>query len=383
MHLKTAVLVVGVSALTTGVVTGWVLSGRPAMTAPAAIDQAQSPAARSSAALLPAGLPNLSAVAEAALKVSANIASTNVVRAPDDFFSFFDGGGPRLQQSQSLGSGVLVSREGYVLTNTHVIGTAGAQVRVTLSDGRERAGKLVGIDDISDLAVVQVESPDVALLPWGDSSKLRVAEWVMAIGNPFQLSGTVTLGIVSTVNRSAAQVRSEFSDFIQTDAAINPGNSGGALVNARGELVGINTMIYSSSGGYQGIGFAIPSNTARQIMDELIKNGSVRWGSLGAGRTVRWYELDRATARENDLGDVEGLLVYQIMQQSPLYAAGLRQRDIVVRFNGQPVTTLEELNRLVVRAQPGTRVPLEVVRGGRRVPIDVTIRERQQQAPRR
>jgi S1-C subfamily serine protease len=379
MQLKTAIAVVGVSALTTGVVTGWVLSGRPTMTAPSVTEQAQ-PAGRSSGLPPAAALPDLSTVAEAALKVSANITSTTVSGPRDDFFSQFFGGGVRFQQPPTLGSGVLVSREGYVLTNTHVIGNAGAQVRVTLDDGREREGRLIGIDDVSDLAVVQVETSNVAPLPWGDSSKLRVAEWVMAVGNPFQLSGTVTLGIVSNVNRSAAQVGSEYSDFIQTDAAINPGNSGGALVNARGELVGINTMIYSSSGGYQGIGFAIPSNTAREIMNELIKNGVVRWGSLGAGRTVQWYEIDRTTARQNDLGDVEGLLVRQMLRESPLYTAGLRPRDIVVRFNGQPVTTLEQLNRLVIRAKPGSRVPMEVVRDGRPITIDVPIRERRQLA---
>ncbi len=381
MRVRTAILIVGISALTTGVVTGWVLAGRPAATAPAAVESPQAQGAPARASVPASGLPDLSAVAAAALDVSVNIASTNVVRAPDDFFSQFFGG-PRFRRVPSSGSGVLVSTEGFVLTNTHVIGSRNAQVRVTLSDGRERDAKLVGIDDVSDLAVVQVDAPKVALLPWGDSQKLRVAEWVLAVGNPFQLSGTVTLGIVSNVNRSAAQVGSEFSNFIQTDAAINPGNSGGALVNARGELIGINTMIYSSSGGYQGIGFAIPSNTAREIMEELIKNGSVRWGSLGSGRTVQWYELDRATARRNGFGDVQGILVYDILQQSPLYAAGLRADDVVVGFNGQPVATMEELNRLVVRARPNTRVPMEVLRGGRRLTINVPIVDRSQLAGR-
>jgi S1-C subfamily serine protease len=266
---------------------------------------------------------------------------------------------------------VLVSPEGYVLTNTHVIRDARADVRVTLSDGQERQGKLIGIDQLSDLAVVQVQAPAIALLPWGDSSKLRVAEWVMAVGNPFQLSGTVTLGIVSTVNRSGAQVGSEYADFIQTDAAINPGNSGGALVNARGELVGINTMIYSVSGGFQGIGFAIPSNTARDIMRELVANGSVRWGSIGG--YVRFIELDRQEAREYGLGDVEGLAVYQIAQQSNLYKAGVRPGDVIVDFNGQPLKTLDELNRLVVRAPVGSRVPMTVVRNGRRMAVNVPV----------
>ena len=356
--------------MTIGVAGGWLLSGAPAQTAPPPAIDAQRSATTVPAAL-PAGLPDLSAVAEAALKVSANIASTSIVRAPNDFFSQFFGGGPRMQEAPSLGSGVLVSPEGYVLTNTHVIGDARADVRVTLSDGQERQGKLIGIDRVSDLAVVQVQAPAIALLPWGDSSRLRVAEWVMAVGNPYQLSGTVTLGIVSTVNRSGAQVGSQYADFIQTDAAINPGNSGGALVNSRGELVGINTMIYSVSGGYQGIGFAIPSNTARDIMRELVANGSVRWGSIGGD--VRFIELDRRAAREYGLGDVEGLAVYRIAQRSNLYEAGLRPGDVIVAFNDQPLKTLEELNRLVIRAPVNSKVPMTVVRNDRRMTINVPV----------
>jgi S1-C subfamily serine protease len=370
MTRKAATVLVMVTVLAAGVAMGWVLSGRPAMTAPSAVEQA--PAGRAGA-IGAAGLPDLSAVAEAALKVSVNIASTRTVRAPNDFFSQFFGGGPAFQQTPSLGSGVLVSSEGYVLTNTHVIGTEGAQVRVTI-DGQEREGKLIGVDEVSDLAVVQVEAPPVPLLPWGDSSRLRIAEWVMAVGNPYQLSGTVTLGIVSA-KREAAQVGSEYSDFIQTDAAINPGNSGGALVNSRGELVGINTLIVSSSGGYQGLGFAIPSNTAQDIMRELIKNGEVRWGSIGGG--VRWVQLDRRTAKQNGLGDVEGLLVFQMRTQSHLYREGLRPGDIVVRFNNQPVVALDDLNRLAVRAPVGSRAALEVIRNGRQTTINVPIIQRQ------
>jgi S1-C subfamily serine protease len=377
MSSRFAALVVGVTALIAGLAGGWFLAGQPALTAPpeAQVQPAPSPTPAAITAL-----PDLSAVAEAALKVSANIATTTLVRAPDDFFSQFFGGGPRLQQSQSLGSGVLVSADGYVLTNTHVIGDERATVRVPLSDGQERPGKVIGVDDVSDLAVVQVAAPpDVPLLPWGDSLRLRVAEWVMAVGNPFQLSGTVTLGIVSTVNRPGAQVGSEYSDFIQTDAAINPGNSGGALVNSRGELVGINTMIYSSSGGYQGIGFAIPTNTARDIMSELIEHGAVRWGSIGGG--VRWYQLDRRTARANGYGEVEGLLVYQMLRDSSLYREGIRPGDVVVRFNGEPVLTVEDLNRMVIRAPVGSRAPLEIIREARRLTINVPIVERQPRGP--
>jgi S1-C subfamily serine protease len=364
---------------TIGFLGGMVVWGRvkttpadaPVVVEPAAATTQAPPPARSSVLPMPqGGLPDLSSVAEMALKAAANISSTRLVRTRMPWpYSLFDDQG--VEPSQSLGSGVVVTSDGYVLTNNHVIGGAGADVRVTLSDGRERPGRVVGIDDVSDLAVVKVDATGLQTLPWGDSTRLRVAEWVLAIGNPFQLSGTVTLGIVSTVKRSAAQVGSEYADFIQTDAAINPGNSGGPLVNARGELVGINSMIYSESGGNQGIGFAIPSNTAHKIMDELIKNGSVRWGSLGGG--FRLYELDRATARANGLGDVQGLYVSRMSPQASLYRAGIRPGDIITSFNGENVTSVDQLNRLTVVAPVGSRVKLQIVRDDRRVSVDVPI----------
>src|SRR5207237_7127653 len=169
---------------------------------------------------------------------------------------------------------------GYVLTNNHVIGDTRAEVSVTMPDKRELRAKIVGVDEATDIAVLKIGATSLPVLPWGDSSKLKVAEWVLAIGNPFQLNQTVTLGIVSATGRSLEGRLATYEDFIQTDAAINPGNSGGALVNARGELVGINTAIYSESGGYSGIGFAIPSNLARRVMDDLIKYGQVRRGTI-------------------------------------------------------------------------------------------------------
>jgi hypothetical protein len=178
--------------------------------------------------------------------------------------------------AQSLGSGVIVSADGYVLTNSHVINEGRGEVTVTLPDRREVPAEIIGVDEATDLAVLKIAERNLPTLPWGDSSQLRVAEWVLAIGNPFQLNQTVTLGIVSATGRSLGGRVASYEDFIQTDAAINPGNSGGALINARGELVGINTAIYSESGGYQGIGFAVPSNVARHVMQELIKHGEVR-----------------------------------------------------------------------------------------------------------
>ena len=206
--------------------------------------------------------------------------------ASDPFFRYFFGDdeelfGSRSRRSLSLGSGVIVSPDGYIVTNNHVIGDNVREVSAVLPDKREVRGKLVGTDPMTDLAVVKIGATGLPVVPWGDSSKLKVGEWVLAIGNPFQLSQTVTLGIVSAVGRANVGV-ADYEDFIQTDAAINPGNSGGALIDAQGELVGINTAIYSQSGGYQGVGFAVPSNLARRVMDELVKYREVQRGSIGA-----------------------------------------------------------------------------------------------------
>jgi S1-C subfamily serine protease len=376
-------------ALAAGFMGGLVVSGRLSLTSPSIADApaplatpapvaAQQTATRGAALATLAPGANLSDIAEAALRASANISSTTIVEM-DPFMQFWSGN--RVQQSQSVGSGVVVSPDGYVLTNKHVIGNAGADIRVTLpGDSKERPARLIGIDEVSDLAVVKVSAPTkLETLPWGESSKLRVAEIVLAIGNPFQLSGTVTMGIVSSVKRTGAEVGS-YQDFIQTDAAINPGNSGGALVNARGELVGINTMIYSETGGYQGIGFAIPSDLARRIMTELIEHGAVTWGSIG---DIVWFTIDRDIAARNDL-DVTGAYVRSISSASPAYRAGLEPGDIVTTLNGQHITDADQIDRVVVRQKVGSTIALGVrKRNGRRVTIDVPIVARQSQTFRR
>jgi S1-C subfamily serine protease len=364
-------------ALAGGFVAGLAVAGRVSTKAdsPAAPVQvaAPRPVARPATAAAAASLTGLSDIAEAALRVSANISSTTIVEM-DPFMQFWYGN--RVQESQSLGSGVVVSADGYVLTNTHVIGNAGAEIRVTLQDGRERPAKLIGIDEVSDLAVVKVDAKGLETMPWGDSSKLRVAELVLAVGNPFQLSGTVTLGIVSTVSRSGEQVGS-YQDFIQTDAAINPGNSGGALVNARGEVVGINTMIYSKTGGYQGIGFAIPSNSARKIMTELIRNGTVTWGSIG---DISWLAIDRATASRYNLA-VTGAYVRNISRLSSAYRAGLEPGDIVVSVDGARVSSVEQIDRAVVLKKVGSTIRLGVHKqDGRDVTLNVSIVARASQS---
>jgi S1-C subfamily serine protease len=311
-------------------------------------------------------LPDLSAVAERALKSAANITSTQIVRN-DPWTQMLTR--QLARRSQSLGSGVVVDPSGIVLTNTHVVGLdPRAEVSVSLDDGRARPGRILGVDQLSDLAVIKIEGQGLQALPWADSSQLRVAEWVLAIGNPYQLSGTVTLGIVSTVNRSAAEIGG-VSDFIQTDAAINPGNSGGALINQRGELVGINTMIFSQTGGYQGIGFAIPANTARRVMTELVQHGEVRWGSIGAMEVL---EVSLERARREGI-DSAGVVIYAIDPASSAARGGLREGDLIVAVEGRPVTTLAQLQREIATARIGSAVRIDVFRGDRRTTVTVSV----------
>jgi S1-C subfamily serine protease len=388
--------VFGLSLLLAGFLSGLVLSGRLSLsglsdaaaspTAPAAEGAAAAPPQATGSAVAPAALPqnlpNLSDVAEAALRVSANIQSTITRRVRDPFWELFTGRN-LVQRLPSLGSGVVVSSDGYILTNTHVIGNAGAEIRVTLHDGEERSGRVVGIDELSDIGVIKVEADGLPTIPWGDSSKLRVAEWVLAIGNPFQLSGTVTLGIVSTqVPRSGDQMGAVES-FIQTDAAINPGNSGGALINQRGELVGINTMIYSETGGYQGIGFAIPSNRARQIMTELVENGAVRWGSIGMENIDAVLVTNPAVARRYQLPGT-GVFVRALSTDSSVYRAGLRPGDVIRSINGQTITSSDQIERVVIRQRVGSTIELGVLKeDGREVTLRVPVVARESDAARR
>jgi serine protease Do len=265
---------------------------------------------------------------------------------------------------------VVVSNDGYILTNNHVVGNERAEVTVVLPDKRELRAKIIGVDEATDIALLKIPASNLPALPWGDSSKLRVAEWVLAIGNPFQLSQTVTLGIVSATGRRLEGRVAEYEDFIQTDAAINPGNSGGALVNARGELVGINTAIYSESGGYQGIGFAVPSNLARHVMDDLIKYGEVQRGTI-SGITLQ--PLTSYYAEQLGAPNTRGALVVRMDQRSEAYGAGMRPGDIIVSFNGATIEDASQFVRMLSDAKIGSTVTLGLFREGKtfsaRVPL--------------
>jgi serine protease Do len=229
--------------------------------------------------------------------------------------------------------------------------------------------KIVGVDPWTDVALVKVDASNLPVVPWGDSSKLRVAEWVLAIGNPFQLNQTVTLGIISAVGRANVGIAT-YEDFIQTDAAINPGNSGGGLINARGELVGINTAIYSQSGGYQGIGFAVPSNLARRVMNDLIQFGEVRRGSIG------YLEVAPVSTREAEqfgLPSPRGALVSRMARNSAAYEAGIRPGDVIVSFGGQAVQDASHFLRLLADAKIGSTVRLELIRDGQTRDVQVAV----------
>lgn len=278
-------------------------------------------------------------------------------------------GEPRGRRGGGQGSGVIVSAEGYILTNNHVIENA-REVTVTLPDKREFKGRIVGTDPKSDLAVVKIDGQNLPTVAWGDASKLQVGEYVLAVGNPFGLNSTVTLGIVSALGRGRMGI-TQYEDFIQTDAAINPGNSGGALVNTKGELVGINTAIFSQTGGYQGVGFAVPTSMSRPIYESLVKNGKVIRGYLGIGI----QDLNQDLARSFGIADGKGALVSDVKDNSPADQAGLKQGDVVTAYQGSLVEDAVALQRMVTRTAVGTKVPVKVIRDGREKELTITIGE--------
>ncbi|SCZ52323.1 serine protease Do [Thiohalomonas denitrificans] len=290
----------------------------------------------------------------------------------DPFFRhFFDvPEQPRERYTQSLGSGVIIDAEnGYVVTNHHVIARA-VEIAVNLQDGRTLQAELVGSDPDSDLAVLRVEQDGLTALPFADSDQLRVGDFVVAIGNPFGLGQTVTSGMVSALSRSGLGIEG-YEDFIQTDASINPGNSGGALVNLRGELVGINTAILSQSGGNIGIGFAIPINMAREITEQLVEYGEVRRGHLGAQAQDLTPELAQAFGLENRPGAV----VTRVAPDSPAAKAGLQAGDVLVAVNGRPVRSATDVRNAIGLLRIDQRVNLKVVRNGETRTLEAVIRE--------
>lgn len=276
---------------------------------------------------------------------------------------------PKERKERGLGSGVIISADGYIVTNNHVIEKA-QEIKVLLSNKRDYKAKLIGADPKTDIAVIKIDAKDLPALSWGDSGKLKVGEIVFAVGNPFGLNQTVTMGGISAVGRANVGI-ADYEDFIQTDAAINPGNSGGALVNARGELIGINTAIVSRSGGYQGIGFAVPSNMARQVIDSLIKHKKVVRGWLG----VSIQEVTSDLAEEFGVKDLKGALVSGVMKESPAEKAGIKQGDVILQYNGRIVEDTGHLRNMVSQTAVGTKIKVRLLRQKKEIETEVAVGE--------
>ena len=379
----------------TGLIAGIVLSGtaenrEEVLAGPSAEPVVAPPAAPQTGPATAIAGPDFTRVAEQTVKAVTNISSIQVGRrrqaspfSNDPFFQYFFGdqgemfGQPRAESS--LGSGVVISADGYVVTNNHVVGEGETEVTVTVGDYRDVRAKIVGVDSWTDLALLKIEVTGLPVIPYGDSSKLKVAEWVMAVGSPFSLNQTVTLGVVSALGRANVGI-AQYEDFIQTDAAINPGNSGGALINSRAELVGINTAIFSQSGGYQGIGFAVPSNLVRRVVGDLMKFGRVRRGSIGY---VDVMPLTSRLADELRAPKSDGIVVNQMRRDSAAFKAGLQPGDIIVALNGQAIADPSQFVRLIADSTIGATVRVEVLREGQRSTLRIPIEAQQERPARR
>ena len=318
-------------------------------------------------------LPATNSFSAAARAASPAVVSINTSKAAeagspnaDPWFRFFFGEQGKAQPQAGLGSGVIVSPAGYILTNNHVIEEAD-QIEVILNDGRKSAAQVIGTDPETDLAILKVDLKELPVITLGDSDALSIGDQVLAIGNPFGVGQTVTSGIVSALGRTQLGINT-FENFIQTDAAINPGNSGGALVDINGHLMGINTAIYSRSGGSMGIGFAIPTSTARSVLDAIVRDGQVTRGWIG----VEPQDLTPELAESFGLASGTGVIITGVLQNGPAAQAGIRPGDVIVGVAGRNVTNVAQLLSAVASLQPGTPATLDVVRKDGKSSVDIT-----------
>jgi serine protease Do len=296
------------------------------------------------------------------------------------YFEDFLGQMPEREYKQrGLGSGVIIDPRGYILTNQHVIDEAD-KITVTLSDGRSFKGAIKGQDARSDIAIIQIEAPNLPVAPLGDSDNLKIGQWAVAIGNPFAFAmqnpePTVTTGVISALHRALGRTfgtDKDYNDLIQTDAAINPGNSGGPLVNLKGEVIGINVAIFSTSGGYQGVGFAIPINNAKKIIAKLIEGKKISYGWFG----VTVQDLNDELAKYFGLPDKSGTLVISVLEDSPAAKAGIRASDIIKRFDNKPINNVRELLNAVGKAEVGRKVKAAIIRDKKEIILEVVIGQR-------
>ncbi len=321
----------------------------------------------------------LSGAAKKAMPAVVNIFTSTVIKNPvspfadDPRFRFFfgDQGDTEPQSSSSLGSGVIVSADGYILTNHHVV-EAADEIEVALADGRKAKAHVIGSDPETDLAVIKIELPgNLPAITFGHPEQAHVGDMVLAIGNPFGVGETVTMGIISALKRDHLGLNT-FESFIQTDAAINPGNSGGALVDVNGNLIGINSAIYSPNGGSLGIGFAIPASTAKKTMEQIIQNGSVTRGWIGAGV----QELTPELAESFKLGDTKGVLITEVIRNSPAEQAGVKTGDILVSIDGKTINDWSAMLETVANLPPGKVAPIKLLRNGSETVLQVKIGKR-------
>jgi serine protease DegQ len=321
----------------------------------------------------------LSVAAKKAMPAVVNIFTSTIIKAaPNPFiddprfrFFFGDPGDDEPQNSSSLGSGVIVSPDGYILTNHHVV-EAADQIEVALADGRKAKAHVIGSDPETDIAVIKIELPgNLPAITFGHPEQAQVGDMVLAIGNPFGVGQTVTMGIISALKRDHLGLNT-FESFIQTDAAINPGNSGGALVDTNGSLIGINSAIYSPNGGSLGIGFAIPANTAKNTMEQIIKQGSVTRGWIGAAV----QELTPELAESFKLGDIKGVLITETIRNSPAEQAGVRRGDILIAIDNQPIESWSAMLETVSNLPPGKIVLVKLMRDGEAISLKLKVGKR-------
>lgn len=342
---------------------GWVRSG--ATRSSAGVSLVEAPAAPEAPA---AAGGSFRAAARKAAPAVVSINTSKAVRTPrsnDPWFQFFFGDQGAQQAQTGLGSGVIISTDGYILTNNHVVEGAD-EIEVTLTDNRRARARVIGTDPDTDLAVLKIDLDKLPIIVLGQSDQLAVGDQVLAIGNPFGVGQTVTSGIVSALGRSQLGINI-FENFIQTDAAINPGNSGGALVDVNGNLMGINTAIYSRSGGSMGIGFAIPVSTAKMVLDGIVKDGQVTRGWIG----VEPNELSPELAATFGVKATEGVIITGVLQAGPAAQAGVRPGDVIVEVDGKPTQTVSALLTTVAALRPGTAAPFVLQRGDTRLEIQV------------
>ena len=384
-----ALLILGSSAVTGAVVRGTLPSsastgGETSMFLPKAPAQVAAPT----------GLVDLTGAAEKAVESVVYIKVTQTgktqrVQVQDpfsDFFGDFFGFGGRGGQPQqrefkqpdrhAAGSGVIISADGYIVTNNHVVGEAD-EIEVKLNDNREFKGRIIGCDPTTDLALIKIEAKELPAIAIGNSDDLRLGQWVLAVGNPFNLTSTVTAGIVSAKARSLGA--NGIESFIQTDAAINSGNSGGALVNERGELVGINAMLYSQTGSYSGYGFAIPTSIMNKVVADLKVYGTVQRAVLGVQGTdvSTWIDSEKAKGNDPDLDVVEGVYVNEVTSTSAAEEAGLKKGDVITEFDGKQVKKMSELQEAIAQHRPGDKVSITYKRAGKQQKVSVTLRNTQ------